>query len=243
MGSQAFPGAEVHTPVTRAVGSSKPPSSRQGDRGSDLDTPTAPSGRGVGGEVGADPSVRRSDATEQPGSLRLGEDAGDERMEEDASDTIPLAPVLLDPIPATLDTPQADRQPEVELPDAEDTGHTAGADAGVSDAAAIGELLDAYRRAVEAEDRSLLAAEIYGSTIPPEDLRFLDHWFSNGEDFVVSLRLSEVRILGDSAVAHVAQRMEYRLERTGEPRQLTVELILRFGRSIGGWRLEGLEPR
>jgi tRNA A-37 threonylcarbamoyl transferase component Bud32 len=102
-------------------------------------------------------------------------------------------------------------------------------------------VIEAYRKAVEAEDLDALARDIYRAQLPAADATFLGRIFELGDQFSIAIEVDSLDVADDEARARIQQRMSYRLARNREPRDTNFELELTFRRADGIWRLTGIE--
>jgi len=144
----------------------------------------------------------------------------------------------------------------VDTPDLVEQRETSdtGADFGVADSAeaapaasdpraAIAALLEAYREALEAEDLGRLGADVYRGSIPAPDTNLLSYWFDRGAGFRIETEIESLIVEGDTAAARVRQKMAFRLESTGDRREITESFMLHFRLDTAGWRLTSLVRR
>ncbi len=108
---------------------------------------------------------------------------------------------------------------------------------------AIPEVLDAYARALEAEDIDILRDEIYGGDVPADDMEFLNLWFDRTEELQVDLVAQSIDISDERAKATVLQTSTFRLSRTYERRTVHMQLRMVFERRDGDWRLRQVQAR
>ncbi len=108
---------------------------------------------------------------------------------------------------------------------------------------AIPEVLDAYARALEAEDIDVLRDEIYGGDVPADDMEFFNLWFDRTEELEVDLVAQSIDISDERAKATVLQTSTFRLSRTYERRTVHMQLRMEFERRDGDWRLRQVQAR
>ncbi|MGD2154433.1 MAG: hypothetical protein PVG79_14280, partial [Gemmatimonadales bacterium] len=107
---------------------------------------------------------------------------------------------------------------------------------------AITALIEGYRQALEASDMARLEREIYQAAIPAAERRDLyEVWFQRATNLSVSIEVGNTDIGPSEAEVRTRQKMSYRLARTGEEREATLELRMFFVRTDLGWRLARVE--
>jgi len=108
--------------------------------------------------------------------------------------------------------------------------------------AAIAALLDTYRQALEAEDLALVE-DVYGGTMPAEDIRYLEIWFDRTDELRVSMDPRSIEVHDGLADARVSQTMDYRLSRTAERRSVRLDVRMAFEKRGDRWQLIRVQAR
>jgi len=107
---------------------------------------------------------------------------------------------------------------------------------------AIAALIESYRQALEASDMARLEREIYQAPIPAvERTDLYEVWFQRATNLSVNIEVADIDIGSAEAAVRTRQTMSYRLTRTGEERDYTLQLRMIFVPTDDGWRLARIE--